>query len=234
MPAALYAKLKTLTALDYIEGDGLSETMAATHANPPHRPKQQCLGIPTLDVDAQIIDPKTLRELPPGEAGEIVVHGAQVMQAYWRQPEATRQCFIEIDSNRFFRTGDPGRVDDEGYFFKTDRLKRMISASGFKVWPAEVESIMYQHPAALEVCVIGARDPRRGETVKAFIILRPEHRGQVADTDVIAWCQEHMAAYKVPRIVEFVETLPKSASGKAMWRELQEQQDQRDRERDPC
>ena len=154
------------------------------------------------------------------------------MQEYWRQPEATGQCFIELDGKRFFRTGDLGRVDDEGYFFMTDRLKRMINASGFKVWPAEVESIMYQHPAAQEVCVIGARDPRRGETVKALVILRPEHRGQVTDTDIIAWCHEHMAAYKVPRLVEFVETLPKSASGKVMWRELQELQGKRDREQE--
>ena len=224
MPAALYDKLKSLTGLDYVEGYGLSETMAATHTNPPHRPKRQCLGIPTLDVDSRIIDPDTLRELPPGETGEIVLHGAQVMKEYWRQPEATMKSFIEIDGKRFFRSGDLGHIDDEGYFFMTDRLKRMINASGFKVWPAEVESIMYQHPAAQEVCVIGARDARRGETVKALIVLRPELRGQVTDTDIIAWCQDHMAAYKVPRLVEFVDALPKSASGKVMWRELQEQQ----------
>lgn len=229
MPAALYAKLKTLTGLDYVEGYGLSETMAATHTNPPHRPKQQCLGIPSLDVDSRIVDPTTLQELPPGESGEIIVHGAQVMREYWRQPEATNESFIEIDGKRFFRTGDLGRVDEEGYFFMTDRLKRMINASGFKVWPAEVEAILYQHPAVQEACIIGAYDPRRGETVKALVILKPEQQGQVAEGDFIAWCHEQMAAYKAPRLVEFVDALPKSASGKVMWRQLQELQDARDR-----
>ena len=110
----------------------------------------------------------------------------------------------------------------------TDRLKRMINASGYKVWPAEVEALMYHHPAIQEACVIGARDPRRGETVKALVVLRPGQRGKVSEQDVIDWAHGHMAAYKSPRIVEFVESLPRSGSGKVMWRELQEQQAARD------
>ena len=228
MPEALAARLKALTGLDYIEGYGMSETMAATHINPLHRPKRQCLGLPVFDVDARVINPDTLTELGAGETGEIVVHGPQIMQGYWRNPEATRDAFIELDGRRFLRTGDLGHVDDEGYFFMTDRLKRMINASGYKVWPAEVEALMYHHPAIQEACVIGVRDARRGESVKALVVLRPERRGLVSEQDVIDWAHDHMAAYKSPRTVEFVESLPRSGSGKVMWRELQEQQAARD------
>jgi fatty-acyl-CoA synthase len=228
MPDALAARLKALTGRDYIEGYGMTETMAATHINPLHRPKRQCLGLPVFEVDARVIDPDTLTERPVGETGEIVVHGPQVMQGYWRNPQATAEAFIEIDGQRFLRTGDLGHVDDEGYFFMTDRLKRMINASGYKVWPAEVEALMYRHPAIQEACVIGARDPRRGETVKALVVLRPEQRGRVSEQDLIDWAHGQMAAYKSPRIVEFVASLPRSGSGKVMWRELQAQQAARD------
>jgi fatty-acyl-CoA synthase len=228
MPDAVAARLKALTGLDYIEGYGMSETMAATHINPLHRPRPQCLGIPVFDVDARVLDPDTLAELPPGHTGEIVMHGPQVMQGYWRNPQATRESFIEIDGKRFLRTGDLGHVDADGYFYMTDRLKRMINASGYKVWPAEVEALMYHHPAIQEACVIGVRDDRRGESVKALVVLRPEQRGHVSEQDVIHWAHGHMAAYKSPRIVEFVDALPRSGSGKVMWRELQEQQATRD------
>jgi fatty-acyl-CoA synthase len=223
MPEAIAKKLKDLTGLDYVEGYGMSETLAATHINPPHRPKPQCLGIPVFDVDARVLDPQTLQEVAAGETGEIVVRAPQVMQGYWRQPEATAQAFIEIDGKRFLRTGDLAYVDQDGYFFMVDRLKRMINASGYKVWPAEVEALMYKHPAIHEACVIGAHDAKRGETVKALVVLKEETRGKVSEQDIIHWSHEHMAAYKSPRIVEFVNTLPKSGTGKILWRELQEQ-----------
>lgn len=229
MPAAMAQKLKDLLGLDFVEGYGMSETIAATHLNPSHRPKAQCLGIPVFNVDARIVDPVTLKELPQGETGEIVVHAPQVMQGYWRNAKATAEAFIEIDGQRFLRTGDLALTDEDGYFFMVDRLKRMINASGFKVWPAEVEALMYRHPAILEACIIGASDPKRGETVKAMVVLRQEQRGQVSEQDIVTWAHEQMAAYKSPRIVEFVSDLPKSATGKIMWRHLQEQQDQQDR-----
>jgi len=224
MPAAVAARLRELTGLDYVEGYGMSETMGATHINPPQRPKPQCLGIPVFDVDARVIDPATLAEVPAGEIGEVVVHGPQVMRGYWNDAAATRDAFIQLEGRAFLRTGDLAQVDADGYFFMVDRLKRMINASGFKVWPAEVEALMYRHPAILEACVIAARDERRGETVKALVVLRAEHRGQVAEQDIVAWSHAHMAAYKSPRIVEFVASLPKSGSGKVMWRELQERE----------
>ncbi|MGE8448010.1 MAG: AMP-binding enzyme, partial [Comamonas sp.] len=119
---------------------------------------------------------------------------------------------------------DLGHVDEDGYYFITDRLKRMINASGYKVWPAEVESLMYRHPAILEACVISARDDYRGETVKAVVVLRPEQQGMVSAQDIIDWCREHMAVYKAPRLVQLVDQLPKSGSGKVMWRLLQEKE----------
>jgi fatty-acyl-CoA synthase len=163
-----------------------------------------------------------LRELPPGEAGEIVIRGPMVFLGYWGQPEASAAAFVEIDGLRFLRTGDLGRIDAEGYFFLTDRLKRMINASGYKVWPSEVELLLYKCPAVHEACVVGVADAYRGETVKAFVVLRPEARGGTRERDIVDWARAHMAAYKVPRIVQFVDTLPKTASGKIMWRALQE------------
>ncbi len=222
MPQAVAQRLYDEFGLRYQEGYGLTETAAPSHNNPPENPKQQCLGIPFIGTDSRIIDPDTLQEVPVGEQGEIVISGPQVFQGYWRNEAATRAAFIELDGKRFFRTGDLGRMDEDGYFFITDRLKRMINASGFKVWPAEVESMMFHHPAIQEACVIAARDAYRGETVKAVVVVRPQYKGQVTEDDIIAWCREHMAAYKVPRIVSFVDALPKSGSGKVMWRVLQE------------
>ncbi|MEP6884743.1 MAG: long-chain fatty acid--CoA ligase [Gammaproteobacteria bacterium] len=223
MPAAVAQRLLDM-GVTYYEGYGLSETMGATHLNPPENPKKQCLGIPTYDVDSRVVDPVTLAELPAGEVGEIITHGPQVFLGYWNKPADTAEALVEIDGERFLRTGDLGRVDQDGYFFMVDRLKRMINASGFKVWPTEVESQMYQHPAVLEACVIGSKDAHRGETVKAFIVPRPEWRDRVDAQGIIDWCRENMAAYKCPRIVEFVDALPKSGAGKIMWRELQERE----------
>lgn len=224
MPEAIAERLHTEYGLDYVEGYGLSETMAPTHTNPPQRPKRQCLGIPICGVEARIIDPTTLREVSNGETGEIVVRGPQVLVGYWNNPKATDEAFVDVDGKRFFRTGDLGRVDEDGYFFMTDRLKRMINAAGYKVWPAEVETLMYQHPDIQEVCVIGAPDTHRGETVKALVVLKPDACGKVSPAEITDWARGRMAAYKCPRIVEFVESLPKSGSGKIMWRMLQEQE----------
>jgi len=226
MPEAVAAKLQELCQIDYIEGYGMSETMAATHINPPDRPRKQCLGIPIFDVDARVVDPATFTELPPGEVGEIIVHGPQLMQGYWGQAEATAQAFVTLDGKRFLRTGDLARTDEDGYFFMVDRLKRMINASGYKVWPAEVEALMYAHPAIQEVCVIAARDERRGETVKAVVVLRDAFKGQVSEQDIVDWAHGHMAAYKSPRLVSFVDSLPKSGTGKVQWRALQESERQ--------
>lgn len=222
MPAAVAERLHTLTGLSYVEGYGLSETVSQTHMNPPDRAKPQCLGIPSFDVDSRILDAETGRELGPNEVGEIVSRGQQVFQGYWGRPEATDAAFVELDGERFFRTGDLGYYDDEGYFFLVDRLKRMINAAGYKVWPANVEAILYRHPDVLEACVIASPDARRGETVKAVVVL---HEGRRLDeVSLIEWARGQMAAYKVPHRVEFVSELPKTATGKLQWRVLQERE----------
>jgi fatty-acyl-CoA synthase len=224
MPHAVAERLQQEFGLTFIEGYGLTETAAPSHSNPIDRAKLQCLGIPIFGVDSRVIDPGTLLPVPQGETGEIVTHGPMVFKGYWGHPEATRAAFIDIDGKPFFRTGDLGHVDEEGYFFLTDRLKRMINASGFKVWPSEVELLLFKCPWVQEACVVAAADAYRGETVKAVIVLRQEARGRTTAQDVIAWAREHMAVYKVPRIVQFVDALPKSGSGKVMWRLLQERE----------
>jgi fatty-acyl-CoA synthase len=224
MPQAVAERLQQEFGLTFAEGYGLTETAAPSHGNPPERAKLQCLGIPIFGVDSRIIDPDTLRELPNGEVGEIVTHGPMVFRGYWNHPQATEAAFIPIDGKRFFRTGDLGRRDEEGYFFITDRLKRMINASGYKVWPSEVELLLFKCPWVQEACVIATRDAYRGESVKAVVVLRSEARGQVSEQQIIDWAREHMAVYKAPRVVVFADALPRSGSGKVMWRLLQERE----------
>lgn len=222
MPKAVAERIQTLWGLPYIEGYGLSETIATTHTNPAHRPKAQCLGIPIQDTNSVVVDPDTLKMLPAGKVGEILINGPQVFEGYWGKPDATEAAFVEVDGLRYFRTGDLGYVDDEGYFFIVDRLKRMINVSGYKVWPAEVEAMLYAHPAVQEACIIGCRDKHRGESVKAVIVLRA---GQTLTADeLIDWSRQQMSAYKVPHEVAFVDALPRSGTGKVAWRKLQEQE----------
>ncbi|MBE9606342.1 AMP-binding protein [Acetobacteraceae bacterium H6797] len=219
MPSAVAAQLERRWGLKFVEGYGLSETIAATHLNPPDRPKPQCMGIVIQDTVSRVIDPETLEEVPTGEVGEIIIAGPQIMRGYWNRPETDAETFIHRDGLRFLRTGDLGYVDEEGYFFIKDRLKRMISVSGYKVWPAECEATLYHHPAIRECCVIAAPDGYRGETVKAFVVVKP---GETLDAEgLIAWARTVMAAYKVPRLVEFVDALPRSGSNKIDWRSLQ-------------
>ncbi|MDE0524006.1 MAG: long-chain-fatty-acid--CoA ligase [Boseongicola sp.] len=217
MPAGIACKMSELIGLDYIEAYGLSETIAPTHINPPQAPKQQCLGIPIFDVDCRIVDPETLEELGSSEPGEIVTHGPQVFQGYWQRPEETEAAFLTLDGKRFLRTGDIGYMDDEGYFFFVDRLKRMVNVSGFKVWPAEIEAILHSHPDVKEACIVGDPDPRTGEAVRAVVVPRKD---SVDAHRLIGWCHQNMAAYKVPSRIEFRDHLPRSGAGKVLWRDL--------------
>ena len=226
MPASVAARLKDLTGLDYVEGYGMSEAMAATHINPPDAPRRQCLGVPVFDVDARVIDPATGDELGVGEAGEIVIAGPQVMLGYWNDPAATEAAFLNLDGKRFLRTGDIGHYDAQGYFYLTDRLKRMISVSGFKVWPTEVETILQAHPAIAEVCIVARPDARTGEAVVAVVVPRGEVTGvEVTGAEIIAWARANMSAYKCPTEVRLAEALPRSPSGKVVWREVQAELD---------
>ena len=224
MPEAVGQRLFDLCGVHYMEAYGMTETISQTHMNPPGHLRRQCLGIPTFGTESLIIDPDTLRPLAPNQHGEIVSRGPQVFRGYWNNPEATRKTFVEVDGRSFLRTGDLGYHDDEGFFYIADRLKRMINAAGFKVWPAELEMTLYKHPSIKEVAVVSAPDARRGETVKAFVVLKAEARGKLTSEHIVEWARQHMAAYKVPRMIEFIDALPRSGTGKIQWRALQERE----------
>jgi fatty-acyl-CoA synthase len=226
MPEAIAQKLKDICGVDYVEGYGMTETISQTHMNPPQRAKKQCLGVPGFDTESFVIDPETFKVLAPGESGEIVVRGPQMLVGYWKKEQAYRESWVEIEGRSFFRTGDLGRMDEDGYYFISDRLKRMINAAGLKVWPAEVEAAMYQHPAVKECCIIASPDERKGETVKAVVVLNAEAAGTKPEA-IIEWMRTKMAAYKVPRRIEFIDALPRTPSGKIQWRSLQEKEFER-------
>lgn len=213
--------------VEYVEAYGLTETISQSHFNPPDRPKMQCMGVPVFDVRTKVFDFENGREVETGREGELLVNGPQIFKGYWNKPVETKEAFVEIDGVEYFKTGDIVRQDEDGYFFIVDRSKRMINAAGYKVWPTEIEGHLYKHEAILEACVVSVPDPQRVENVKAFIVPKPEYAGKVTESQIIDWCRERMAAYKYPRIVEFVDQLPKSGAGKILWRVLQEQEKER-------
>lgn len=218
----LQKKLKELAPSAIIgEGYGLSETISQGGAiTPLHRYKPGFLGIPQLS-DIRIMDLETgTREMPPNEEGEITIKGPAVMVGYWNKPEETNQVLRD----GWLYTGDIGLMDDEGYIKFLGRKRELIKCSGYSVFPAEVEDLLYRHPAVKEASVIGINDPYRGETPKAFIILKPEYAGKMSEEEILAWCKENMAAYKRPRFVEFRKDLPKSAAGKILKRMLVEEE----------
>jgi long-chain acyl-CoA synthetase len=199
---------------------GLTETSSITHIVPPGRrapvdPESGALsiGTPIASVRARIVD-ESYAEVPAGEVGELLIAGPQVAKGYWRQPEASTAAF----PNGELRTGDVGFMDADGWFYLVDRKKDMIIASGYKVWPREVEDVLYGHEAVREAAVVGVPDEYRGETVLAFVSLEPG--AEVTEAELIDFCRERMAAYKYPRLVAFVDELPKTASGKILRREL--------------
>jgi long-chain acyl-CoA synthetase len=217
---ATAARFEEATGKHLHPGYGLTETASACHLTPlgaasPVDPVWGALsvGIPIPGIDAMILDDEG-RRLAPGEVGEIAVAGPSVIQTYWQRPEETAAAFTA----GMFRTGDIGLMNDAGWFFVIDRKKDQINAGGYKVWPREVEDVLYQHAAVREVAVVGAPDEYRGETVMAHVSLQPG--ATVSDAELIAFAKERMAAYKYPRLVVFHDELPKTVSGKILRREL--------------
>lgn len=202
-----------------IEGYGLTETSPVSHCNPVWgRRKSGTVGIPLPDTDVIIIGEDSLDPLPIGEVGEIAVRGPQVMMGYWNRPEET----AAVLQNGWLRTGDLGTMDDEGYFKIVERKKDVIIAGGFNVYPREVEEVLFEHPAIKEASVLGVPDQYRGETVKAFIVLKEGL--QVSEMQLDRWCRDRLAAYKVPKQYEFRDSLPMSLIGKVIRRKLKEDQ----------
>jgi long-chain acyl-CoA synthetase len=220
LPVEVKKRFEEITGGKLVEGYGLTEASPATHLNPVHGTnKPGSIGIPIPDTLSLIVDDDG-NVLPPGEIGELVIYGPQVMKGYWKMPEETAKTLV----NGWLLTGDLAKMDEDGYFYIVDRKKDMIKASGYNIYPREVEEVLYEHPAVLEAAVVGVPDPYRGETVKAFIVLRPEFKEKVSAEEIIKFCRERLAPYKVPRIVEFRDELPKSAIGKILRRVLREEE----------
>lgn len=216
LPAEIQEKFERVTGGKLVEGYGLTEASPVTHANFLwDRPRVKgSIGVPWPDTDAAIFSMETGERLPNGEIGEIAVKGPQVMKGYWNRPDETAQ----ILRDGWLFTGDLGYMDDEGYFYVVDRRKDMIIAGGFNIYPREIEEVLYEHPAILEVVALGIPDPYRGETVKAFVVLK--EGAAVNEEGLNQFARKHLASYKVPRIYEFRKELPKTAVGKILRRVL--------------
>lgn len=205
------------------EGWGMTETCSVGILNPYGRPKVGSFGIPLPDTVAAIAATDKDEFLPVGETGELVIKGPQVMQGYWNKPEETRRMFMESDGERWLRTGDLARMDEEGYFYFYDRKRDMIKYKGLAVFAREVEEVLYSHPQIKEAGVIGVPDVEVGERVKAIVVLETEARGKLTEMEIIKYCEEQLAHYKVPRIIEFRGEVPKTDVGKVSRRELREE-----------
>ena len=222
LPLEVQKKFNSITGGNLVEGYGLTEASPVTHCNPLGKDavvKSGSIGIPSPDTEAKIVDQETgTKDLPVGEVGELAVKGPQVMKGYWGKPEETQSAF----KDGWLLTGDIARQDHDGYFYIVDRKKDMIDASGFKVWPREVEEVLYGHPDIKEAAVVGVKDPYRGENVKAFIVLKDAAKNP-GEQAIKEYCRQNMAPYKVPRIIEFRDTLPKTLVGKVLRRNLREE-----------
>ncbi len=214
LPHEVQESFKEKTGVLVVEGYGLTESSPSTHANPIGRNKPGTIGVPLPSTEAAIIDANTGEHLGPGGVGEIAIHGPQVMQGYWQRPDET----AKVMRDGWLLTGDIGTMDEEGYFTILDRSKDIIIAGGFNIYPREVEEVLFTHPAVLEAAVVGVKDVYRGETVKAFVVLKSDQ--QVTDKELISFTREHIAVFKAPTAVEFLAELPKTAVGKVLRREL--------------
>lgn len=217
VPPALQARWKELTGIDLTNGWGMTETNCGGIMSLPNKKNLDSIGVPVAG-EVKITGPGG-ETLPRGQVGEICFRGPQVARGYWNKPEETAAAF---DGEGWLHTGDAGHMDPEGFIYFVDRIKDLIIASGYNVAPFEVESVIMKHPAVLEVAVIGVPDQYRGETVKAFIALKEEYRGKIGAEEILIFCKENMATYKRPRIIEFMDELPKSAVGKVLRRKLKD------------
>ncbi|HEY3316479.1 MAG TPA: long-chain fatty acid--CoA ligase [Bacillota bacterium] len=220
LPVEVQQKFQAITHGRLVEGYGLSESSPVTHTNPIWgKNKIGTIGLPWPDTDCKIVDLETgQKELGFGEVGELCVRGPQVMKGYWNRPDETSKTLRE----GWLYTGDVATVDEEGYFAIVDRKKDMIIAGGYNIYPREVEEVLFEHPKVLEAAVAGVPDEYRGETVKAYVVVKPGEK--VTAEEIIDFCRERMAKYKAPRLVEFRESLPKTMVGKVLRRALVEEE----------
>lgn len=218
LPLEVLEKFNETSGSEVSEGYGLSEAAPVTHRNPiTGLQKPGSIGIPLPNTDAKVVDSDTGEELPIGEVGELIVKGPQIMKGYWNMPEDTANSL----RNGWLYTGDLATMDADGFFYIAGRKKELIIASGYNVYPVEIEDVIYKHPSVLEAAVIGVPDAYRGETIKACIVLKENET--LTEVELIQYCREKLAAFKVPRSVDFLEELPKTVVGKILKRALKEQ-----------
>ncbi|MNF98974.1 Long-chain-fatty-acid--CoA ligase [compost metagenome] len=218
LPLEVQQRFEALTGGRLIEGYGLTEASPVTHANPVWgNRKIGTIGLPFPDTDCAIFDQETGEPLPPGHIGELAIRGPQVMQGYWNRPAET----AKVLRDGWLYTGDLATMDEDGYFAIVDRIKDVIIAGGFNIYPREVEEVLYEHPGVREAAVIGIQDAYRGETVKAYIV--PKDGSALTAEELNRWCRERLAPFKVPHVYEFRSDLPKTIIGKVLKRKLHEE-----------
>jgi len=225
LPVSVAKKFEEITGGRIREGYGLTETSPVTHVNPIYgKYKFGSIGLPIPNTLAAIADLEEDRFLKPGETGELVISGPQVMKGYYNRPEENKKVFFEKYGFRWLRTGDIAYMDEEGYFYIVDRKKDLIKYKGYSVYPREIEEVLYQHEAVAEAAVIGVPDEKVGERIKAFVVLKNEYKGRVSQDDILSFLKDSLAPYKLPKEIEFRDTLPKSAAGKILRRVLREEE----------
>jgi long-chain acyl-CoA synthetase len=211
------------TGSKILEGYGMTETTAVSHSTPYDRPKAGSFGVPLPSVTAAIVDIDTTDFMPINEVGELILHGPNIMQGYWKRPKETEEAIIEIEGEKWLRTGDLVRMDEEGYFHFFDRKRDLIKYKGYSVFARHVEEVLFSHPQIKAAGVVGVPDPKVGQFIKAYVVLQSEARGKISEEEIIDFCRKNLAHYKIPRIIEFRGELPKTDVGKVSRRELREE-----------
>lgn len=214
----IWSKFKELTGASITIGWGLTEASPGLTLTPLEikEYKPGMIGIPEIDTEIAVFDPEKDVEVPIGVVGELRAKGPQIMKGYWNKPEETAKAF----SKGWLCTGDLGYMDENGMVYFVDRLKDVIKVSGFQVWPMEVEDVLCSHPAVLEAAVVGIPNEYHGEVPKAYVVLKSNYKGKITEDELIKYCEEKLAKYKVPKKIEFLNELPKTPSGKILRREL--------------
>jgi len=211
------------TGAKILEGYGMTETTAVSHSTPFNRPKTGSFGVPLPGIIAAVVDVNSTEFKPVDKVGELILHGPNMMQGYWKRPKETAESIVEIDGKKWLRTGDLVRMDEEGYFHFFDRKKDLIKYKGYSVFARHVEEVLYKHPQIKSAGVVGVHDPKVGRLIKAYVVLQSEARGKVSEEEIADFCRQNLAHYKVPKIIEFRGELPKTDVGKVSRRELREE-----------
>ena len=209
-----------------LEGYGMTETTAVSHSTPYDRPKTGSFGVPLPGVTAAIVDVDGTEFMPVDEVGELILNGPNIMQGYWKRPESYQETFLEFDGKKWLRTGDLVRMDEEGYFHFFDRKRDLIKFKGYSVFARHVEEVLYNHPQVKAAGVVGVPDPKVGNIIKAYVVLQSEARGKLSEEEIMEFCRQNLAHYKVPGIIEFRGELPKTDVGKVSRRELREESEE--------